>query len=754
VLLSRRMPTERANTVVPPTFRPFVPPQTDLPEFTFRAVILGVFFGLLFGAVTTYLGLRAGLTVSASIPIAVLSISIFKKLGHSSILENNIVQTTGSAGESIAAGVIFTLPALIFLGFPLEYSRIFLLSMIGGWLGILFMIPLRRQLIVQEHGNLIYPEGAACADVLKAGERGGNFAGRVFWGLAVGGVYKFLMTALGCWNETPDYQPRWFSGSSLRMDITPEYLGVGYIIGVRTSAVLFAGGVISWLVIMPAIKFFGSHFPGAIYPSTVPVSAMSPDDLWSSYIRPIGAGAVAAAGLITLLKTIPTIANAFSGGLRDLRRSRVGSAGAIIAQGVERTQQDLPIWFVLAGSALLAVLMWAILAFRYNPNAAWFSNVLSALLVVIFGFFFVTVSSRIVGIIGTSSNPVSGMTIATLIATCLFFLMAGWTGNIYGALALSVGGAVAIAAANAGATSQDLKTGFLVGATPWKQQVGLMIGVVASVLIVGYTVPFLNAAYSSFQPQHLSVPGIAAQTHTGPTLQQGVAIERFGYVLPPGIMPQVGRRQYWLLNIIGSHTIPDGKYLYNPASGAIEMQWVQGIGSQAVPAPQARLMATVINGLLNRQLPWVLILIGVFMVVVIELLGIRSLAFAVGSYLSIATTSAIFAGGVVRWIVERGRPEQEEGDAGSGALYSSGLIAGAAVFGLVAAAIAYMEATGRIATGAFNIGPRIFGRAATSAPVALVIFLLLCISLYRFGRKPMPGVPGADHGELPTEREM
>ncbi|HUX68598.1 MAG TPA: oligopeptide transporter, OPT family [Terriglobales bacterium] len=717
-------------------FRPYVADDATLPELTLRSVVLGVLFGILFGAVSTYLGLRAGLTVSASIPIAVLTISLFKKFGRSSILENNIVQTTGSAGESVAAGVIFTLPAMIFLGFPLEYSRIFLLAMIGGWLGILFMIPLRRQLIVQEHGLLPYPEGAACADVLRAGEKGGHFAGRVFWGLGVGGVYKFLMDALQFWKGTASFNPRWLPGASLRADVTPEYLGVGYIIGPKIAGTMFAGGVVSWLVLGPAIQFFGGALPGALYPSTVPIAQMSADQVWGAYIRPIGAGAVAAAGLITLLRTLPTILRAFRGGARELRAGGARRAAAALAP---RTERDLPGWIVLAGAGVLGLLLWAILALRYNTQAAWFSNVVSALLVLLFGFFFVTVSSRIVGLIGNSSNPVSGMTIATLLVTCLLFLLAGWSGHLYAALALSVGGAVSIAAAIAGATSQDLKTGFLVGATPWKQQVTLMIGVVASVVVVGYTVPFLNTAYSSYQAQTFALPQLAANPRVGTTALPGVSIENLHYQLPKGVLRATTLRQYWELNVIGSHTIPDGTYLYNPASGKVEIQWVQGIGSEQVAAPQARLMATIINGLLNRQLPWALILIGVFLVVAVELLGIRSLAFAVGSYLGIGTTATIFVGGALRWLAERGAPRQE-GETGSGALYSSGLIAGAAVFGLVAAAISYLEATGRIAHGQFAIGPRLLGSAwAGSNLWALALFALLCGSLYRFARKPLEG---------------
>jgi len=297
-----------SSTAPPGEFRPFVPNDKNIKEFTLRAIILGALFGLLFGAITVYVGLRAGLTVSASIPISVLSISILRAFGRSTILENNIVQTTGSAGESLAAGVMFTIPALIFLGFGAEFTfwRIFPLALLGGWLGVLFMVPLRRQLIVKEHGNLSFPEGTACADVLVAGERGGSFAGRVFWGLGLGGAYTFLMNTVQAWTSQPESRPNWFSGASFRVTITSEYLGVGYIIGSRVSGILFAGGIISWLVIMPAIRFYGQLANGVpIYPSTIPIPLMTPDQIWGTYIRPMGAGAVAAAGLITLLRTLP-----------------------------------------------------------------------------------------------------------------------------------------------------------------------------------------------------------------------------------------------------------------------------------------------------------------------------------------------------------------------------------------------------------------------------------------------------------------
>jgi putative OPT family oligopeptide transporter len=417
-----------SSTAPPGEFRTYIPTEETLAEFTVRAVILGALFGLLFGAVTVYVGLRAGLTVSASIPISVLSISILRAFGRSTILENNIVQTTGSAGESLAAGVMFTIPALIFLGFGKEFTfwRIFPLALLGGWLGVLFMVPIRRQLIVKEHGNLTFPEGTACADVLVAGERGGSFAGRVFWGLGLGGVYTFLMKTCLAWTELPDSRPNWFPGASFRMNVTSEYLGVGYIIGPRVSGILFAGGIISWLVMMPAIKFYGQLAGNTpLYPSTIPIPQMTPDQIWSSYIRPMGAGAVAAAGLITLLRTMPTIISALRAGLKDVRAQ--GAAGT--TEAVSRIDRDIPMRTVIIGSIVIIAMMWVLLTFRPIEGAAtrWFHNLFAAVFVVIFGFLFVTVAGRISGLLGNSSNPISGMSIATLMATCAIFFLAGWT---------------------------------------------------------------------------------------------------------------------------------------------------------------------------------------------------------------------------------------------------------------------------------------------------------------------------------------
>ena len=371
-----------SSTAPPGEFRTYIAPEESLREFTLRAVILGALFGLLFGAVTVYVGLRAGLTVSASIPISVLSISILRAFGRSTILENNIVQTTGSAGESLAAGVMFTIPALIFLGFGKEFTfwRVFPLALLGGWLGVLFMVPIRRQLIVKEHGNLSFPEGTACADVLVAGERGGSFAGRVFWGLGLGGVYTFLMKTCLAWTEQPEGRPGWFPGASFRANITAEYLGVGYIIGSRVSGILFAGGIISWLVVMPAIKFYGQLSGNTpIYPSTVPIPLMSPDDLWRSYIRPMGAGAVAAAGLITLLRTMPTIISALRAGLKDVRAEGAGQTTS-----ASRIDLDIPMRTVVIGSIAIVAMMWVLLTFHPIEGAAtrWYQNLFAAVFVV------------------------------------------------------------------------------------------------------------------------------------------------------------------------------------------------------------------------------------------------------------------------------------------------------------------------------------------------------------------------------------
>lgn len=598
--------------VAPPpqkAFQPFVPASQSPAEFTMRAIVLGSVFGIIFGASTVYLALRAGLTVSVSIPIAVLAIAVFKRLGNSTILENNIVQTIGSAGESVAAGVVFTLPAFIFLaggeGF-FKYFTILTLGMVGGVLGVMMMVPLRRALIVKEHGSLPYPEGTACADVLVAGERGGSFASRVFAGLGVAFAYKSLMSILGLWKDRPAYATPTtaaFPNAEISGEITPEYLGVGYIIGPRIAGVLVAGGVLAYLVFIPLIYIVGESLPAVLRPGVgdTLIRDMSPGQIRLGYVRYIGAGAVAAAGLITLIRTLPTIASAFRESVGSLRDLKAGTA-------LSRTERDIPITWVAIGSVALVL----IVAILPQLPGTFPGTLLMGLLVVVFGFFFVTVSSRITGIIGNSSNPISGMTIATLMATCLIFVALGWTGEVHQSLALSVGGIVCIAAANAGNTSQDLKTGYLVGATPIHQQVGLLIGVITSAFVIGWTLQILD----------------------GSMRFEGVA-----------------------------HAIGTDKYA----------------------APQATLMATIIQGLLAQNLPWGLVFVGMFLAVVVELCGVRSLPFAVGAYLPLSTTSPIFVGGALRWLMERQAGKKEESELSSGMLYSTGLVAGGSLTGIAIA---------------------------------------------------------------------
>jgi putative OPT family oligopeptide transporter len=648
-----------AHTPVAPTptaaregFQPYIPRTQSPAEFTVRAIVLGAMFGLLFGASTVYLGLRAGLTVSASIPIAVLAISVLKRLGGSTILENNIVQTIGSAGESVAAGVVFTIPALIFLT-PrgpdyFNYFQITMLAFAGGILGVLMMVPLRRALIVKEHGVLPYPEGTACADVLIAGERGGALAKTVFMGLGIGALWKSMSwifqvfpTAIGRSMGRTSI----FPNATLNVDISPEYMGVGYVIGPRIAGVMFAGGVLSWLVLLPLLSILGNYMTVPFPPvpaSGLRIDEMTPNQLWSAYIRYTGAGAVLAAGLITLGRTIPTIVSSFKESVKDFSTKNAGA-------GRSRTERDIPMTIVLAGTTVLAVFL------ALAPGLPTQGNPLAAILVVIFGFFFVTVSSRIVGLIGSSSNPVSGMTIATLILTCTIFVALGWTGDYYAPIALCVGALVCIAAANAGATSQDLKTGYIVGATPVYQQYGLIIGVLASALIIGYTTLYLHE--------------------------------------------------------------------------------VMTIGSDALPAPQATLMATIIRGLLSQNLPWGLVLVGVFIAVTLELCGIHSLSFAVGSYLPIATTAPIFAGGLLRAYVEKKTGIVEESEVGSGTLFSSGLIAGGSLAGILYAVLFGRELIPE-ADGANPLAPIGFLHDGTGGLVAGgVIFFVLGVILSRVGQR-------------------
>jgi putative OPT family oligopeptide transporter len=555
-------------------FQPYVSAKEVIPEFTLKSVLLGAFFGIVFGAATVYLALRAGLTVSASVPIAVLAIAVFKRFGKSTILENNIVQTIGSAGESVAAGVVFTVPALLFLADGdqyFKYLNIFILAAIGGTLGVLFMIPLRRALIVNEHGKLPYPEGTACADVLIAGERGGDLARMVFAGVGVALFYKFLYGIIGLWNESATWfrtrREATYPNATLQSDVTPEYLGLGYIIGPRIAGELCGGGFLAWMALIPLITIFVpeqrlvADLTQLGFSEAWRASHSQAEWIYRAYIRYIGAGAVACAGVMTLIKTLPTIVSAFRQSVRSFRGG-VGAAAPI------RTENDLSMKVVLGGSLALAL----IIALLPQVPGQFPGSLLLSLLVVVFGFFFVTVSSRIVGIIGTSSNPISGMTIATLMGTCVIFVVAGLTGDAYQAVALCVGAIVCIAAANAGATSQDLKTGFLVGATPRRQQIGFIIGVLASTVAIGGTLFLLDQTYAGGEAHGIGGPKLPApQATLMATVIKGLLAQNL-----PWAPVLVGVFMAMMAQMMGAHALSWAVGLYLPLSTTFPI-WIGGM---------------------------------------------------------------------------------------------------------------------------------------------------------------------------------
>jgi putative OPT family oligopeptide transporter len=713
--------------------QPYVSPSESPAELTGRALVLGSILGLIFGASNVYLALKIGLTVSASIPLAVLSITIFRALGRSTILENNIVQTTGSASDSVSAGVVFTIPAILLMGYDLDISRVAVLALAGGLLGILMMIPLRRALIVKEHGNLPYPEGTACAEVLIAGEKGGVHAHTVFQAFGIAFVYKFLMVALKLWNEYPGRILRFFQGAEVRMEVAPELMGVGYIIGPRIAGYLFAGGCLAYLVLMPTIRLFGESMLTPMYPATKLVKDMSAGEIRAAFVFYIGAGAVATSGIIALARALPTIASAFAGGFASLKASRVGQA----IQKV-RTEDDLPIALTVAGSLVLA------LGLALLPQLK--VNLLGALLIIAFGFFFTTVSSRICGQIGSSANPVSGMTIASLIGTCVIFLLLGWTGIDHRVQAISIAAVIAVAAANGGNTSQDLKTGFLVGSTPRRQQIAILVGSLASALAVGWTLTLLNKSYEYIVPEThgaFTVPGgpCCSETKDVAVLDQTMS----GFRIAGG--DSVDNNTYRVIRVfVATNEVPPGKYLVDTTTRQIRYVVDPGIGGRMreyggrqltrLDSPKATLMALITDGILTRRLPWALVLIGVFIALAIELAGVQSLPVTVGVYLPISTSAGMFAGGVVRWLVERRmRSEQRslaDTESGPGVLFSSGLIAGGAIAGILVAAIAGAKGSADWLADTVGLGHKL-GAVATSNLVALVLFAALGAVLYRVG---------------------
>jgi putative OPT family oligopeptide transporter len=795
--MAQAEPVESAaavGVVEAPEHKPYVPAGSILPEFTLRAVLLGVFFGLVFGASTVYLGLKVGLTVSASIPIAVLAITVLRLFGRASILENNIVQTTGSAGESIAAGIVFTIPALLILGLDLDIMRTSLIGLTGGLLGVLLMIPLRRALIVKEHGVLPYPEGTACAEVLVVGEKGGADAKTVFMGFGVAFAYKYLMSGLKFWKDIPDKVLTGYQGSRIAAEISPELLGVGYIIGPRVASYMFGGGIIAALVLTPTIKFFGSGLQTNIFPAGAGelIGNMNAGQIFDRYVRYIAAGAVAAGGIISLLRSLPTIIHAFKAGVKDFR----GGAGndKAVANRVER---DVPVSYAAIGVLALLTVVCLIPGFGVDP--------LSALMILIFGFFFVTVSSRICGQIGSTSNPISGMTIATLLFTSLIFLLVGRAGADERVIALTVGAIVCVAAANAGNTSQDLKTGFLVGATPAKQQIGLMIGAVTSAVVVGWTLLFLNSAginilprdYPSYfaPPQEIGeawtteseikdgksyrVLRLPVETDGGDGKtkipagkylvdEQGqihylvnpgvggigerLSDERLAglagrtFVEGPGVKKSARMRglddQIYDTVVVSGEGVKDRTLLVD-STGAPKYEVLDAEGK--LSAPKAALMGILVDGVLTRKLPWSLILIGAIIAVFLEIIGIQALPVAVGIYLPISTSATIFAGGLVRTVVTRlnrgGRKESlTEEETGKGVLLSSGFIAGGAIAGLFVAFSRVIIETVKHAPGKGEAllgigGTSWISSGAWSNVFSLIIFAGLALFLFKVARR-------------------
>lgn len=621
-------------------FKPYIPAEKVTPELTVTSVLIGIFLAVIFGAANAYLGLRVGMTVSASIPAAVLAMGVIRVIMRkNSILESNIVQTIGSAGESVAAGAIFTLPALFLWAKEGKMEtpgilQITIIALLGGILGVLFMVPLRNALIVKEHGILPYPEGTACAEVLLAGEEGGANASTVFAGMGIAAVFKFLIDGFKVIPSEISYTFKSFSGT-IGTQIYPAVFSVGYICGPRISSYMFAGGLVSWMVLIPAIVLFGGET--LLYPGTASVQEMfaagGASAIWGSYIRYIGAGALAAGGIISLIKSLPLIIRTFRDAIAGLK----GNSNT----NTSRTGQDLNMGFILGGIVLCIVAIWLA-----PPIPVTF---LGAVIVVVFGFFFATVSSRMVGLVGSSNNPVSGMAIATLLFSTLALKLSGDTG-IHGMQgAIAIGSIICIVAAIAGDTSQDLKTGFLLGATPKKQQIGEFIGVIAAALAIGSVLYLLNAAY--------------------------------------------------------------------------------GFGTEALAAPQAMLMKMIIEGVMENNLPWALVFIGVCLAVVIEILGIPVLPFAIGIYLPIQLNACIMVGGLVRLVFEKLKTDKLKKSAiiNDGVLYCSGMIAGEGLVGILLAIFAIVGINDYI-----DFSKKLTLSPLVSSIASLVVFALIILTVLKF----------------------
>lgn len=761
-------------------FRPYIPASvTNLRELTAFPLLVGTLLGIIFGASSLYLVLKTGLTVSASIPVAVIAITLFRLLSKAgmrdaTILESNVMQTAGSAGESIAFGVGVTMPAILILGFDLDIWRVTLVAVLGGLLGILMMIPLRRALIKDQHGFLKYPEGTACAQVLIAGASQESRAASHFGdtaessdsalqggkiisiGFVFGFIYKSVMDVFSVWNPEPgkDLPDNVLKGGSIHLENNPALLGVGYIIGPYISAIMFGGGVLSYLILIPMIKFFGEGLTGPLAPAvTGTIGEMSPGKIRGEYILYIGAGAVTAAGIISLARSLPTIWHGLKSGLADFR----GGGNDADGERLPRTDQDLSMKWVVVGVIVLlaAILLSPQLGLSIFSHP--FVSILGAILIIILGFLFVTVSSRLTGEVGSSSNPISGMTVATLLFTCLVFLLLGWTQpDPYFVTALSIGGIVCIAASNGGTTSQDLKTGFLVGGTPRNQQIAIIIGALASALVLGPLLLFLNDSrtyYQKVEPAAFSSGFTVREdqlfkehgTFKSESVKAGEYLsDRTAYRVWQNTDPKTGQVGKFLVDTQGKPV-----YLVDPGINGVIKQDSAGNPLERYDAPKATLMSYIIKGILNQELPWGLVLIGVMIAIMLELVGVPSLAFAVGLYLPIATSAPIFVGGMVRKLVDvylkkklasQNLTEEQivaETDKSNGVLMASGYIAGAAIAGILIAIFAVVpwlkdlqDSSNKWATlsNPFFAGDNAWW-------LGLIPFVVLSVILYLVGRE-------------------
>ncbi len=760
-------------------FRPYIPDGATLRELTPLPLIVGTILGIIFGASSLYLVLKVGLTVSASIPVAVIAITLFRimsKIGlrDATILEANVMQTAGSAGESIAFGLGVTMPAIMILGFDLDLSRVMLVAILGGLLGILMMIPLRRALIKDQHGYLKYPEGTACAEVLKAGaskesreasHEGDNHGdddmamqgGKIISiGFVVGFVFNSLMQVFSFWKGTPthEFSDKTFKGGSISMANDPTLLGVGYIIGPKIAGLMMGGGILSYLVLIPMIKFFGGEMTTPVAPAIgKTIAEMDPDGVRGAYVLYIGAGAVAMAGIISLARSLPTIIHGLKGGLADLRGGSTNGDGSALP----RTDRDLSMkWVVVGVIALIAAIMLFPklgLSVFANPFVSFFG----AILIIILGFLFVTVSSRLTGEVGSSSNPISGMTVATLLITCLTFLALGWTtADPYFVTALSIGGIVCIAASNGGTTSQDLKTGFWVGSTPRNQQIAILVGALASALVLGYLLIVLNNNETYYQKIDASSP-VATMHVTEDMLfrQNGqfqsehitngkyMGVDTATYRVWQNTDSTAGQVGKYLVDNSGKPT-----YFVDPGINGVLKKDDDGKELTRYDAPKATLMSYIIKGVLGQNLPWGLVILGAMMAVVLEVSGVPSLAFAVGIYLPISTSSPIFVGGLVRYAVDiylrrkfAGKDLSEEQiiaetDKSNGVLLASGYIAGGAIAGILIAIFAVVPALKHLQdqfAGYAEGNP--FFTGDYSDLLGLIPLLILAVGLYFVGRE-------------------